>query len=155
MYYFLECTVLLLDKDSHVPDFLFPFNFYLICSFKVYLYCNFSSGLNEFDNLRNSEVNDFRTRMRNLAEDCLMKRAQSTLMERLRYQFPPRLADYPTVPKTLVSHLNNHRFILVTKIANTEVSFIYKCLKNVLLFYSFVIYRQYSIYVYVCRQVIL
>ncbi|XP_026329158.1 phosphatidylinositol 4,5-bisphosphate 3-kinase catalytic subunit delta isoform [Hyposmocoma kahamanoa] len=80
-------------------------------------------GLNEFDNLRSSEVNDFRTRMRNLAEDCLMKRAQSTLMERLRYQFPPRLADYPAVPKTLLSHLNNHRFILVTKIANTEFSF--------------------------------
>lgn len=106
---------------------------------KFVLTSTFSSGLNEFDNLRNSEVNDFRTRMRNLAEDCLMKRAQSTGMERLRYQFPPRLADYPAVPKTLVSHLNNHRFILVTKIANTEVSLIYKCLQNVLLFYSFVI----------------
>lgn len=101
-------------------------------------------GLNEFDNLRNPEVNDFRTRMRNLAEDCLIRRAQSPRMERLRYQFPPRLAEQSTVPKTLVSHLNNQFFLLVTKIANTEVSLIYKCLQNVLLFYSFVIWREHK-----------
>nr|XP_032513943.1 phosphatidylinositol 4,5-bisphosphate 3-kinase catalytic subunit delta isoform [Danaus plexippus plexippus] len=80
-------------------------------------------GLNEFDRLRSSEVNDFRMRMRYLAEESLLKRAQSTRLERLKYHCPPRLADNPTVPLTLTSHLNNNCFILVTKVANTEISF--------------------------------
>ncbi|XP_038215234.1 phosphatidylinositol 4,5-bisphosphate 3-kinase catalytic subunit delta isoform [Zerene cesonia] len=80
-------------------------------------------GLNEFDSLRSSEVNDFRMRMRCLAEESLLKRAQSTRLERLRYHCPPRLADSPSVPATLNSHLNNNCFILVTKVANTEISF--------------------------------
>ncbi|XP_039747137.1 phosphatidylinositol 4,5-bisphosphate 3-kinase catalytic subunit delta isoform [Pararge aegeria] len=80
-------------------------------------------GLNEFDNLRSSEVNDFRMRMRYLAEESLLKRAQSTQLERLRYHCPPRLADLHTVPTSLHSHLNNNCFILVTKVAKTEFSF--------------------------------
>ncbi|XP_045445644.1 phosphatidylinositol 4,5-bisphosphate 3-kinase catalytic subunit delta isoform [Melitaea cinxia] len=80
-------------------------------------------GLNEFDSLRSSEVNDFRMRMRYIAEESLIKRAQSTRLERLKYLYPPRLADHPTIPPTLISHLNHSSFILVTKIANTEFSF--------------------------------
>ncbi|CAG5011875.1 unnamed protein product [Parnassius apollo] len=80
-------------------------------------------GLNEFDSLRSSEVNDFRMRMRYLAEESMNKRALSTRLERLRYRCPPRLADSPSVPTTLISHLNNNCFILVTKVANTEFSF--------------------------------
>ncbi|CAH2217348.1 jg5657 [Pararge aegeria aegeria] len=80
-------------------------------------------GLNEFDNLRSSEVNDFRMRMRYLAEESLLKRAQSTQLERLRYHCPPRLADLHTVPTSLHSHLNNNCFILVTKVAKTEWQF--------------------------------
>ncbi|CAH0748005.1 unnamed protein product [Diatraea saccharalis] len=78
-------------------------------------------GLNEFDSLRSSEVNDFRKQMRCLAEESLMRRLQSTWQERLRYQCPPRLADQP-VPATLKSHLNKNCFILVTKFANSEFS---------------------------------
>ncbi|KAJ0180329.1 hypothetical protein K1T71_003733 [Dendrolimus kikuchii] len=78
--------------------------------------------LKEFDNLRSSEVNDFRTRMRYLAEENLMKRAQSTRLEKLRYQCPPRLADHPEIPATLRSHLNNQCFLLFT-IVNSEDSF--------------------------------
>ncbi|CAH0718819.1 unnamed protein product, partial [Brenthis ino] len=77
-------------------------------------------GLNEFDSLRSSEVNDFRKRMRYIAEESLIRRSQSTRLERLRYHYPPRLADLPTVPTTLISHLNNNCFILVTKVGNTE-----------------------------------
>ncbi|XP_041977720.1 phosphatidylinositol 4,5-bisphosphate 3-kinase catalytic subunit delta isoform [Aricia agestis] len=81
-------------------------------------------GLNEFDSLRSSEVNDFRVRMRYLAEESLIKRMQSTRLEKLRYHCPPRLADRPTVPKTLISHLNNNNnFILNTKVPNTEFTF--------------------------------
>ncbi|XP_072943702.1 phosphatidylinositol 4,5-bisphosphate 3-kinase catalytic subunit delta isoform [Epargyreus clarus] len=79
-------------------------------------------GLNEFDSLRSSEVNDFRMRMRYLAEESLIKRSQSTQLERLRYHCPPRLADHPSVPETLRSHLHNNTFILVNKFPNTEQS---------------------------------
>ncbi|XP_028178666.1 phosphatidylinositol 4,5-bisphosphate 3-kinase catalytic subunit delta isoform [Ostrinia furnacalis] len=78
-------------------------------------------GLNEFDSLRSLEVNDFRKQMRSLAEESLMKRMQSTWLERLRYQCPPRLAEQ-AVPVTLKSHLNKNCFILVTKFANSEFS---------------------------------
>ncbi|XP_047021008.1 phosphatidylinositol 4,5-bisphosphate 3-kinase catalytic subunit delta isoform [Helicoverpa armigera] len=79
--------------------------------------------LNEFDDIRSSEVNDFRMRMRYLAEESLFKRAQSTRLERLRYQCPPRLADHPETPTTLNTNLNQHCFLLVTKFANSEVQF--------------------------------
>ncbi|KAG7306900.1 hypothetical protein JYU34_007008 [Plutella xylostella] len=80
-------------------------------------------GLNEFDSLRSSEVNDFRTRMRILAEESSLKRANSSRLEKLRHRYPPRLADLPVVPTMLHSRLNNHCFILVTKVENTEISF--------------------------------
>ncbi|CAH0701993.1 unnamed protein product [Spodoptera exigua] len=80
-------------------------------------------SLNEFDNIRSSEVNDFRMRMRYLAEESLIRRAQSTRLERLRYQCPPRLADQPGTPTTLRTILTQHCFLLVTKFANLEVSF--------------------------------
>lgn len=69
--------------------------------------------------------------MRYLAEESLLKRAQSTQLERLRYHCPPRLADHPTVPATLHSHLNNNCFILVTKVAKTEVSFMPQDIRHV------------------------
>ncbi|KAG6442170.1 hypothetical protein O3G_MSEX002201 [Manduca sexta] len=81
-------------------------------------------SLKEFDSLRSSEVNDFRMRMRYIAEESLLKRAQSTRLDRLRYQCPLRLADQPETPATLKSHLiNNQYFILVTKPHPAEMSF--------------------------------
>lgn len=73
-------------------------------------------SLKVFDSLKNSEVNDYRMRMRYLAEESLLKRTHSTTLERLRYQCPLRLADQPEIPTTLKSHLNDQRFILVTKV---------------------------------------
>ncbi|KAL4714084.1 hypothetical protein ACJJTC_008438 [Scirpophaga incertulas] len=78
-------------------------------------------GLNEFDSLRSSEVNDFRRQMRYLAEESFNRRLKSTWQEKLRYQCPPRVADQP-VPATLKSHLHKNCFILVTKFANSEFS---------------------------------
>lgn len=85
----------------------------------------FISGLNEFDSLNSSEVKDFRFRMRSLAEESLMKRAQSRGLARLNYQCPMRLAESPEVPKTLSSILSNNIFILMTKFPNTEVSLLH------------------------------
>ncbi|XP_013190051.2 phosphatidylinositol 4,5-bisphosphate 3-kinase catalytic subunit delta isoform [Amyelois transitella] len=78
-------------------------------------------GLNEFDGLRSMEVNDFRAQMRNLAEESLMKRMQSSWLERLKYQCPPRLADQ-SVPTALRSKLNRNTFTLTTRFANSEDS---------------------------------
>lgn len=78
-------------------------------------------GLNDFDSLRSSEVNDFRMRMRYLAEESLMKRTQSTLLERLQYHCPLRLADSPVVPDTLRSHFVNGYFVVNTRFGTTEV----------------------------------
>lgn len=78
-------------------------------------------GLNEFDALRSSEINDFRMRMRCLAEESAIKRSQSSRLERLRHRYPPRLADYPGVPPTL--HLSNpNSYIIVTKVENPETA---------------------------------
>lgn len=65
-------------------------------------------------------MNDFRMRMRCLAEESAIKRCQSTRLERLWHRYPPRLADYSGVPPTL--HLSNPNcYIIVTKVENPEV----------------------------------
>ncbi|XP_052755017.1 phosphatidylinositol 4,5-bisphosphate 3-kinase catalytic subunit delta isoform [Galleria mellonella] len=78
-------------------------------------------GLNEFDSLRSNEVNDFRTQMHNLAEESLLRRMKSDWQEKLRYHYPPRLADQP-IPTTLKNQLNRNSFMLVTRFANSEFS---------------------------------
>ncbi|XP_063531233.1 phosphatidylinositol 4,5-bisphosphate 3-kinase catalytic subunit delta isoform [Cydia strobilella] len=77
-------------------------------------------GLNEFDNLRSSEVNDFRTRTRYIAEESLVKRARATPLERLRYQCPPRLAKSHIVHRTLQSHLSSNSFFLSTTVVDID-----------------------------------
>lgn len=91
----------------------------------VHLISTFILGLNEFDSLGSSEVNDFRMRMRCLAEESALKRSQSSRLEKLRHRYPPRLADSKAVPVTLSNHLSSGNcFILNTKVENTEVSVI-------------------------------
>ncbi|KOB70006.1 Phosphatidylinositol 3-kinase [Operophtera brumata] len=81
-------------------------------------------GLNEFDSLRSSEVRDFRLRMRDLAEENMLKRAKSEPLERLRYRFKPRIADKETTPTTLQSHLGkNNCFFIITMFANSDFEF--------------------------------
>lgn len=82
----------------------------------------FFSALKDYDNLRSSEVNEFRIRMRYLAEETLIKRSEGQQLDHLRYQYPPRLADEPVTPITLRRHLNNDTFRLVTYPHYKEVS---------------------------------
>ncbi|GBP26150.1 Phosphatidylinositol 4,5-bisphosphate 3-kinase catalytic subunit delta isoform [Eumeta japonica] len=78
-------------------------------------------GLNEFDALRTSEVNDFRMHMRILTEESVLRRARSSIEEKLRHRYPPRLANQSGVPPTLVKRLTSNNFIIHTKVDDTEV----------------------------------
>lgn len=80
-------------------------------------------GLNEFDSLKSSEVNDFRLKMRLLGEERALARQRASWFERLRHRYPPRLANSSTLPPTLAARLRNDHFVLVTKLENTETSF--------------------------------
>lgn len=78
-------------------------------------------GLHEFTALRNSEVNDFRWKMRVLGDEVAMARQKKSWMEKVRYQFPTRLAPTATIPKNIECRLKDGNIVLVTKFENTEV----------------------------------
>ncbi|KAJ0180330.1 hypothetical protein K1T71_003734 [Dendrolimus kikuchii] len=80
-------------------------------------------SLKDYDNLRSSEVNEFRIRMRYLAEETLIKRSEGQQLDHLRHQCPPRLAEEPVTPITLRRHLNDDSFRLVTYAHNREFRF--------------------------------
>ncbi|CAH1260498.1 unnamed protein product [Diabrotica balteata] len=47
--------------------------------------------LQEFDSLNSSEINDFRFKMRRMGDELAQHRSKQTWVDRLKYQFPPRL----------------------------------------------------------------
>ncbi|XP_026288763.1 phosphatidylinositol 4,5-bisphosphate 3-kinase catalytic subunit delta isoform [Frankliniella occidentalis] len=81
-------------------------------------------GLHEFQALKNSEINDFRWKMKNLGDEVARTRVNKSWLERLYYQFPPRLAD-PTkdIPHNVACKLRDGTFVLTTKFENTDASF--------------------------------
>ncbi|XP_060527773.1 phosphatidylinositol 4,5-bisphosphate 3-kinase catalytic subunit delta isoform [Cylas formicarius] len=50
-------------------------------------------ALQDFDALNSSEINDFRFKMRKMGEEIAKKRTEVTWLEKLYYQFPPRIAE--------------------------------------------------------------
>lgn len=80
-------------------------------------------GLHEFDSLKSTEVNDFRWKMRLFGEDIGKKRQNQTWQERLKYQFPPRLAPNSIVPRNILSRLREGNFVVQIKFENTETFF--------------------------------
>lgn len=78
-------------------------------------------GLHEFAALKNSEVNDFRWKMRLLGDEVALSRQKKSWTEKVHYQFPSRIAPTPTTPKNIESRLVNGNIVLVTKIENSEV----------------------------------
>ncbi|XP_030764148.1 phosphatidylinositol 4,5-bisphosphate 3-kinase catalytic subunit delta isoform-like isoform X2 [Sitophilus oryzae] len=50
-------------------------------------------GLQEFDALNSNEINDFRFKMRKMGDEISEKRNQGTWLDKLQYQFPPRLSQ--------------------------------------------------------------
>lgn len=109
------------------------FNFSLSLNQKLLFY-DFvpTPGLHEFQALKNSEINDFRWKMKNLGDEVARTRVNKSWLERLYYQFPPRLAD-PGIelPQNVTSRLRDGSFVLVTRLNSeqNEVSLhsVYPC----------------------------
>lgn len=81
-------------------------------------------GLHEFDALKNSEVNFFRSQMKALADDMVRSRQNKSWLERLYYQYPPRIALSDTLSETITCRLRDGHFKLAVKntsFENTEV----------------------------------
>ncbi|XP_015119435.1 phosphatidylinositol 4,5-bisphosphate 3-kinase catalytic subunit delta isoform [Diachasma alloeum] len=83
-------------------------------------------GLHEFVALKNSEVNDFRWKMRLLGDEIALARQKQQWEERVHYQYPSRLAQTPAIPKNIESRLKDGNIVLVTKFENTEVTFTFQ-----------------------------
>lgn len=78
-------------------------------------------GLHEFAALKNSEVNDFRWKMRLLGDEMALDRQKKSWMEKVHYQFPPRTVPTPTIPKNIETRLKDGNIYLLTKFENYEV----------------------------------
>lgn len=84
-------------------------------------------GLHEFDSLKNSEVNYFRGKMRALADEMARDRQNKTWLERLYYQFPPRIAHSNSLPQTVTSRVRDGNFVVAVKFENNETAFTFNC----------------------------
>ncbi|XP_058790627.1 phosphatidylinositol 4,5-bisphosphate 3-kinase catalytic subunit delta isoform [Phymastichus coffea] len=80
-------------------------------------------GLHEFAALKNSEVNDFRWKMRLLGDEIASDRQKKFWTEKVLYQFPSRLASSPDIPKTIESRLKDGNIVIVVKFENVETSY--------------------------------
>ncbi|XP_014210084.1 phosphatidylinositol 4,5-bisphosphate 3-kinase catalytic subunit delta isoform [Copidosoma floridanum] len=80
-------------------------------------------GLIEFTTLKNSEINDFRWKMRLLADEVASERQKRTWAEKVQYQFPTRLAPSSNVPKNIESRLKDEHIVLVVKFENADTSY--------------------------------
>lgn len=69
--------------------------------------------LQEFNNLNNPEVNDFRYKMGLLTENISAQRKTMTFQQKLNYQFPPRLADSKHIPDTVRNRMIKGNEILL------------------------------------------
>ena len=79
--------------------------------------------MKEFDELNNPEINDFRFKMRKLGDEIAVKRGKYTWLEKLYYQFPPRLCPRnKNFPETLSQKKD---IKISTKFDDNEVNFIY------------------------------
>lgn len=85
----------------------------------------------EFDSLKSSEVNQFRGKMKALADQMQANRRRQIWLERLLYQFAPRLAastlSSNVLPTTVTRRLRDDNFSVVIKFDNTEVYSKLKC----------------------------
>lgn len=78
-------------------------------------------GLHEFAALKNSEVNDFRWKMRVLGDEVALERQKYSWTKKVEYQFPPRLAASAVLPRAIETRLKDGQIVLVIKFENTEV----------------------------------
>lgn len=72
--------------------------------------------------LKNPEVNDFRTKMSYLGEEIANKRAAMNRMERIAYQYPPKLVTTNVLPELVKKRIVNGDFCVVAKSADMQVT---------------------------------
>lgn len=80
-------------------------------------------ALNEFKELKNPEIHDFRYKMGLLGKQISYERQKMTWQEKMLYQFPPRIANTADLPETVRGRLRNDHFVLVAKFENDVTSF--------------------------------
>lgn len=80
-------------------------------------------GLHEFAALKNSEVNDFRWKMRLLGDELAAERQKKTWAEKVQYQFPSKLASSPNIPKNIESRMKDGNIVLMIKFENGDNSY--------------------------------
>ncbi len=89
---------------------------------------HFSAGLHEFDSLKNSEVNIFRSKMKFLSEEVVRERKNYTWIQKMKYQFPPTLIFVPVDQQIMSQHspipkkLRDGHFVVTIKFENNDVS---------------------------------
>lgn len=88
-------------------------------------------GLHEFAALKNSEVNDFRWKMRLLGDDVALARQKNCWLEKVHYQFPSRIAPSSVIPKNIENRLKDGNIVLVTKFEKSEVRYVNLFIQNV------------------------
>lgn len=78
--------------------------------------------MQEFDELDIAEVNDFRFKMRKLGDDIAQTRNKMTWLEKLFYQFPPRISPLCTALQVTVNQLfQNGNIVIASRFETNEV----------------------------------
>ncbi|XP_032818129.1 phosphatidylinositol 4,5-bisphosphate 3-kinase catalytic subunit delta isoform [Petromyzon marinus] len=80
-------------------------------------------GLHEFDALKSSEVNDFRTNMRQLSEKKVLERQGQSWQEWLQYSQPPILEPTDRLPELCSNRLHRPNLIVCISFEKSQESF--------------------------------
>lgn len=72
--------------------------------------------------LKNPEVNDFRTKIGYLGEQVSNKRSGMNRMQRIAYQYPPKLVSSSYVPELVRKRISNGDFCVVAKSSDMQVT---------------------------------
>lgn len=83
-------------------------------------------GLHEFDSLRDPEVNDFRTKMRQFCEEAAAHRQQLGWVEWLQYSFPLQLEPSARGWRAGLLHVSNRPLLVNVKFEGSEESFTFQ-----------------------------
>ena len=78
--------------------------------------------LGEFKAMKSPEVNDFRYKMGILGEEIANRRSTMTRMEKIAYQYPPKLVSSDEISDTVQSRLTNGDFHVAAKSHDLSVT---------------------------------
>lgn len=79
-------------------------------------------GLHEFDSLRDPEVNDFRTKMRQFCEEVAARRQQLGWEDWLQYSFPLQLEPSARSWRAGILRVTSRALLVNVKFEGSEVS---------------------------------